>query len=288
MMNARIPIAALLLLGTPLLAQDAKQAEDPIEAAIRAFNSRDKSEPNEITVVLPPPEKTKDDTPKEPEATNAGPPAENQNENKPDAAAPGTDRPSTPAEAEKPVLVTGKPPAGSQLIDITDVPIVPGDAPPAENEPTKGLEVHVQNLQSGDGKVDTSKVKLLAPFPAKPLSKAPAGWRLETSKDAPPFQHQVELSPGRKITLSIHPHLLVPDANGSDQFAVAEPGFNASLGYGQSDTVGACLNESIQQLETDSKKLGAAIDQLQQILASLPANEKAPAKDPHAPKPKIP
>lgn len=273
MMNARIPIMATVLLGSALFAQEAAESEDPIEAAIRAFNNRDKSKPNEVIVVLDPPA-----------------PASNE---KPTAEAPAdagdgtTTTEEAPTDPGKPVLVTGKPPEGSKLIDISEIPVVPDDTAP-EPDPHKGLEVRVESVQSGNGKIDTSKVNLLAPFPAKPLGQPPAGWHLESSDEAPAFQHEVELSPGKKITLTIRPHLLVPDADGSSHFAVAEPGFNASLGYSQRDTVGAAVSQSIEQLEQDSKQLGSAIDLLQQLLVTLPADPKPVDQDAKAKQPKAP
>jgi hypothetical protein len=146
--------------------------------------------------------------------------------------------------------------------------------------------VRVEKLQTGTGNIDPSQVKLLAPFPAKPLAQAPAGWRLEASENAPPITREVELSPGNKITLTVRPHLLVPDVNGTSVFNVPEPGFDASLGYRQNATVGAILAHSVRQLEDDSKELGAAIDQLQQLLVSLPKPEPQPEPQPE-PKPEL-
>jgi hypothetical protein len=80
----------------------------------------------------------------------------------------------------------------------------------------------------------------------------------------------VELSPGNTITLSIRPDLLVPDADGVAVFSVPEPGFDATLGYRQTATVGTILSRSISQMEDDSIQLGTALDKLQQILISLP------------------
>ena len=124
------------------------------------------------------------------------------------------------------------------------------------------------------------KSNSLAPFPAKPLAPPPAGWHLEASRDAPPFTREVELSPGKKVTLTIRPHLLVPDADGVNAFAVSEPGFDSTLGYTQDATVGAILSQSIRQLDEDSKQLGAVIDNLQQLLVSLPKPEPEPAAEP--------
>jgi hypothetical protein len=151
----------------------------------------------------------------------------------------------------------------------------PQPAQPEEpvSTPPAGLAVRVEKLQEGKGNIDPSKVKLLAPFPAKPLSAPPAGWRLEASESAPPLTREVELSPGKKITLKIRPHILVPEADGITVFNVPEPGFDSVLGYCQKDTVGALLSKSVQQLDDDSKQLGYAIDKLQQLLVSLPKAE---------------
>jgi outer membrane biosynthesis protein TonB len=92
----------------------------------------------------------------------------------------------------------------------------------------------------------------------------------------------VELSPGSKITLTVRPHILIPDTSGTAAFEVPEPGFNTSLGYRQNATVAAVLSHSISQLDGDSMKLGNAIDQLQQILVSLPKPEPTPQPEPKA------
>ena len=143
------------------------------------------------------------------------------------------------------------------------------ELPPAQPE-AKGLEVRVENLQAGKGDFKPESVRLLAPFPAKALDEAPKGWILESSGNVPPMQRQVQLAPGKTITLTIRPHVLVPDADNEQILAVAEPGFEASLGYQQSDTVSAVLSDSIQQLQEDSRRIGNAIDQLQQLIVSLP------------------
>ena len=150
-------------------------------------------------------------------------------------------------------------------------------APP--KEPGDGLTVRVEKLQSAKGSVDPAKVKLLAPFPAKPLAQAPAGWRLEAANNAPPFLREVEISEGSKITLTIRPHLLVPEADGENAFSIRETGYNHSLGYQQTATVGAILANSVRQLDDDSKRLGSVIENLQQLLISLPKPEVAPAKE---------
>lgn len=267
-------ITALALVGlTGIRAQNVppETPEDPVQRAIREFNQRDKSKTNEVTVTLDPPQ----ETPPQSGVAQAG-------DGKPD------DQKDSAENKPAPMLVTGNPPEDTDVIDSTTK-----SAPPATGEeaveapkapPQQGLAVRVEKLQTGSGNIDAAKVKLLAPFPAKPLAQAPAGWRLESSENAPPFTRDVELAPGKKITLTIRPHLLVPEADGATVFAVAEPGFDSSLGYRQHATVGAVLSRSIRQLDDDSRDLGSAIDNLQQLLVSLPKPE-TPQIPAEAPKP---
>ena len=258
-MNApHLALSSMLLLGIPCAdAQNAPPAAtDPVQAAIRQFNEHRAAKPNEVTVVLDP-------VGKPPIAVSKNAPPEA------DAAAP-----VTPREAQDPDQPA---PAPTQAQTAEPAP-----------SPRPGLTVRVEKLQVGTGAIDPAQVKLLAPFPAKPLSPAPNGWSLQSSPTAPPFTREVEMSPGNKITLTVHPHLLVPAADGAAVFNVSEPGFDATLGYRQTATVGAILAHSIRQLEDDSKDLGTAIDQLQQILVSLPkpppsaepVSEPAPALKP--------
>ena len=249
-MNARhLAFTSLILLGMPC--SDAQTAtpdlsKDPVQAAIRQFNANRAGKQNEVSVVLDP---------------VGSPPAPLAKEAQPE--------PATPAPPDKPTAP--QPSAASH-----GQPSTPASAPPnvlpagAAPTPRQGLAVRVEKLQVGSGTIDPAQVKLLAPFPAKPLTPAPAGWSLQSSPTAPPFTREVELSPGNKITLTVHPHVLVPDADGAEVFTVPEPGFDAALGYRQNATVGAILAHSIRQLDDDSKELGTTIDKLQQILVSLP------------------
>ena len=166
--------------------------------------------PNEVIVVLPPPDS---------ESSAAE-----------DAAAESSEN-----EAE---IVGGDP----EIEAVAMMDEAPEEAPQA---PEPGLAVRVERLQSGSGGIDPAQVKLLAPFPAKLLARTPEGWRIEASKQAPPITRDVELAPGKNITLTIRPHLLVADADGSTVFHVAEPGFDSPLGYRQDTTVGAILSNSI-------------------------------------------
>ena len=175
---------------------------------------------------------------------------------------PTSEAPAPQEEAPKPILVTGKAPE--------EIPIAPPPAPPKSET---GLAVRVEKLHTGQGTINPAQVKLTAPFPAKPLAQPPVGWRLDASDSAPPFTREVEIAPGSKITLTIRPHLLIPDANGADVFTISEPGYDNTLGYQQTATVGAILSNSIRQLDENSKQLGSAIDNLQQLLVSLPKPE---------------
>lgn len=133
-----------------------------------------------------------------------------------------------------------------------------------------GLTVRIEPIHSGKGPIDVSRIKLRAPFPAKPLAQAPPGWHFDASNNASLYRHDVEIAEGSKITLTIQPHVLVPDSDGRDVFSIAEPGYEADLGYQQISTIGAIVANSVRQLDEDAQKIGVAIDDLQQLLISLP------------------
>ncbi len=170
-----------------------------------------------------------------------------------------TSSPEETAEAspEEPALVT----------------ITPPDSSSPDPAPKSGVEVRVEKTSPKSPDVDSAKIKLLTPYPAKPLAKPPVGWRFDTTSDTTPFIQEVEIAPGAKIPLSIKPHLLVPESDGVQVFSIAEPGYQSSLGYEQTATIGAILSSSILQLDESAKQLGTSIDQLQQLLISLPKPE---------------
>lgn len=171
-----------------------------------------------------------------------------------------------------PVLVTGKHPGihGLDAFDEESEPVVP--------EP-EGVSVSVEPGEGGHSRVNASEVKLLAPFAAKPLFQPPAGWRLEHPESVPAFVREVPLANGTRISLSIRPHLLVPDADGDQVLSVNEPGYEPALRFAQTGTMGAVLSESVERMEEDSIKVGAALDRLSQLLASLPSAEAPPGPD---------
>ena len=255
-MNA-LPTIVLLMAACALFAGAQNVTEDPksdpLLEAISEFNNRDKGKPNEVTVVLNP--STAMPAPLAKEEPVAAPPSEEKPKN------------------SVPVLVTGAPQHGAEIIKgDAATPAATSPITPVEEvqKPKQGLAVRVEKLQTIKGQVDPKQIKLLAPFPAKPLSQPPAGWHLVASESAPPFTRKVEIAPGSEITLTVRPHLLVPDSDGANVFAISEPGYETSLGYEQTATVGAVLSNSIRQLDDDSKQLGNAIDSLQQLLISLP------------------
>ncbi len=259
MKSHRAIALCLLLVPTLAVAQNVKvePESDPVLDAIQKFKKRDKSQPNEVKVVL-------FDT----AAPAPAAPKGKSGNSKDTAAAPKEmEAKDAPKEVEKAATPKDE--------DATDAAVgtAAESVEDASPEPKKGLAVHVEQLHTGKGNIDPAQVKLLAPFPAKPLSQAPAGWHLDASDSAPPFTREVEISPGSHITLTIRPHLLVPDTDGVETFAIPEPGYDNSSGYRQEGTVGAILSKSIAQLDGESKQLGDAIDRLQQLLVSLPASE---------------
>lgn len=186
---------------------------------------------------------------------------------------------TSPLPAPPPVPVPApEPPA---------VELAPPDAPEGGDPagPLPNLGVKVEKLQAGRPGAEPGAVRIRAPFPAKPLATPPAGWHLELPASVPPIIHQVQLSPGSRVALTIRPQVLTPDTDGTDAFAVGEPGFDAALGYRQTNTVGAVLTHSVRQLDDDARRLGHAIDQLQQLLITLPKPAPKPEPEPPA-KPK--
>lgn len=265
-MNPFATLTALTIAGTLLASAQNVQEEprvDPVQDAIEAFTNRDKK-PTEVVVILDPP------APEKP------------------VEAPAPPQPSPqPATEPAPVRVTGSAPPEAEVVAPTAPETPTASEAPADQEvipeeipakPSSELVVRVEKLQIGKGKIDPAEVKLNTPYPAKPLSATPAGWRLDTSESAPPFTREVEIAPGSKITLTISPHVMIPDADGAEVFTIAEPGYNHSLGYQQNATVGAILSNSVRQLDDDSKKLTNAIESLQQLLVSLPKPEPQPTE----------
>lgn len=233
---------------------------DAVRQAIERFEkSRREKKPAEVAVVLDPPAEV-------PLAVPVGePPLAPTPE--PEQPTPSLPEPtSPPAESIKPSDQPPLPPASTADPAPASSPMeIPNPIPTQ-----KGVALSVDQLSSGQGTLDTASLRIHAPFPAKPLAQAPPGWRIIPSHDITPFSEKVELEKGKTITLSIKPHVLVPDTDGFLSFSVPEPGFAPSLEYHQNATIGAVLSKSLMELDEDSKQLGSALDQLEQILFSLP------------------
>lgn len=155
---------------------------------------------------------------------------------------------------------------------VASVPeAIPQGATPAPESSPYGPTVRVQPLRDTTGSgIKAEDVKINAPFAAKPLGRPPEGWKLVSSAEVPAFTKNVEVAPGTWLTLAIRPHVLIPEADGQGVFQITEPGFDSELGYQQKATVSASIASSVRQLEDDSKLLGQVIDDLEQILISLP------------------
>lgn len=256
-MNARFLLPALALgclspssAQAPPAGSEANPMSDQVRDAIRKFKGTSGIAPEPADEAAPPVAQRVNPEPPPPPSDAEKPP-------KREVAAP-----EPPSEAPAP----SEPPAGNEPV-----------------EPQPSLSVKVEKLQTGKGAVDPKSVTLHAPFPAKPLAAIPAGWHLEAPTTAPPFLRTVELAPEATVTLNIRPHLLVPDADATTTFSIAEPGFDPTLGYRQAHTIGAVLASAVQQLDENSKQVGRAIEQLEQLVMALPQPPPAPAPAPVAP-----
>jgi hypothetical protein len=230
------PLAVVLVLvcANPAVAQYEGGIEIPenVLEAIREFSERQSEDTDDVVVVLTPPG-TEDETE--------------------EIAADGEAR----DEADKGVTVV---PAEGRA-DAS----FPGEPSP------HGPEVRVQPLREIRGtKIRAADVQIDAPFAAKPIGRPSEGWKLTVSSEVSAFTKNVEVSPGTWLTLAIRPHVLVPEADGQQVYQIHEPGFDAAHGYRQKATISASIASSLRQLEDDSVLLGRAIDDLEQILISLP------------------
>lgn len=237
--SSTIAAAISLVLAATGVAQYEGEIEIPdnVLEAIREFNEREPGTPNEVIVVLDPPTEEN--------------PAANEDVAVEDG---GGD------EEIDDVVASILADEGGEAVEVA-----PGE--PAPNGP----EVRVHALRdAADVKINAAEVKINAPFAAKPLGIPSAGWKLVSSSEVPAFSKNVEVSPGTWLTLSIRPHVLAPEADGRSVFQIREPGFDPALGYRQETTVSASIASSIRQLEADSRVIGQVIDDLEQILISLP------------------
>jgi len=134
------------------------------------------------------------------------------------------------------------------------------------------IQIQIEKIAGKLGvESEPGTVKIDAPWPAKPISIPPSGWKFAPApKDVEPFRTQVTLSTGNEVELSITPYILVPLSDGITSIKISEPGYEAALQYGQENTLGIMLQNSTTEIEKHEKQAAATIQQLQQLLSSLP------------------
>lgn len=184
---------------------------------------------------------------------------------------------TSPAETPDPQTTADAPLEADKDQAGDAVHVTPGQAPAAKpappHDPGRGVDVQVSRVKGDLDSLDPEQVSVKAPFPAKPLTPAPAGWKFIRNDDPESgFDREVELTPGTALKLTIRPHILVPDTDGAGTFGVVEPGFEHTLQYRQTETVGSLLGESIRRLREDDARMGDAILRLEQLLVSLPTD----------------
>ena len=244
-------LGIIAMLAFPAAAADENGESDlsaSVLEAIREFNERAKSSPNEVLVVLDPPES---DDAEEPDEVIAAILADEPESDQAEATN-GENEPPDDEDHES-----------ESATDAAAGPSTP-----------RGPQVRVQSLRDTQGTdIRAEDITISTPFAAKPLGSPPAGWKLISSSDVAEFTEDIEVTPGTWLTLSIRPHVLIPEADGRNTFHIAEPGFDPALGYQQQDTINSSISSSLRQLEQDARVLGQVIDDLEQILISLPRSD---------------
>ncbi|MBK1830363.1 hypothetical protein JIN77_06480 [Verrucomicrobiaceae bacterium R5-34] len=139
-----------------------------------------------------------------------------------------------------------------------------------------GIEIQIEKTNAKAGaQQGGGNVKVYSPYPAKPISNPPLGWKYAPApKGTAPFRTQVVLASGHSVDLAITPYVLIPQADGRNIIKISEPGYDAAKSYNQQDTVGAMLENSTAEIENHEKQAAAAISRLQQLLSSLPRSQK--------------
>lgn len=149
-------------------------------------------------------------------------------------------------------------------------------AEPPAGEDDGGIQIQVEKTTGKPGvRQNNGKVKVYSPWPAKPISPPPAGWKFAPApKGTTPYRTQVKLDSGNTLDLSITPYVLVPVADGRSAIKIAEPGYVAAEKFVQRNTVGAMLQQSTAEIENHEKHAADAIRRLQQLLSSLPRQQQ--------------
>ena len=148
----------------------------------------------------------------------------------------------------------------------------PENPPEVQKTADEGIQIQVEKTTATDGgKNPTGVVRIYSPWPAKPITPAPPGWKFSPAPSGlTPHRTTVTLGNGNTVDLSITPFVLVPVSDGLHAIRIAEPGYDPSLRFAQRDTVGTMLESSTSELEKKEQQAAAVISRLQQLLSSLP------------------
>lgn len=142
----------------------------------------------------------------------------------------------------------------------------------SEQNKDGGIQIQVEKTAGKSGaKGKKGAVKVYSPWPAKPISNPPAGWKFAPAPEGTePFRTQVKLDSGNTVDLSITPYVLVPISDGKTSIKIFEPGYDPIQKFSQQSTLGVMLLNSTTEIENHEKDAADAIQRLQQLLSSLP------------------
>jgi hypothetical protein len=115
----------------------------------------------------------------------------------------------------------------------------------------------------------SSEVILKSPWAPKPKQMAPNGWRYLPAPPSEAYPMEINLENGKKLTLSVIPHKLVPEDSPLIIQAI-EPGYNPEQGYQQADSVSARLHAATDTLSEAASSLDSSIEKLSLLVNSLP------------------
>ncbi len=179
------------------------------------------------------------------------------------------------------LLITGKDGHGAEVkLDFGEAgdagdAIDMGDEPALQKTADEGIQIQVEKITGQSGAENAHhQVKIYSPWPAKPISPAPEGWKFSPAPAGlAPYRKKVVLGNGKGVPLTITPFVLVPVSDGLNVIRIVEPGYDPARGYNQQETVGTILQNSTAELEQNEKQAAVAIRRLQLLLSSLPHQE---------------
>lgn len=145
--------------------------------------------------------------------------------------------------------------------------------PDVVQEEPVSIQIHIEKINGKRVPAGAAPgaVQVSSPWPAKPLTEAPLGWKFVPAPvSIPPYRTAVQLDASHTVDLAITPYLLVPASDGRNAMTIKEPGYERHGGYFQKETLGAILETSTLEIERQEKNTAAAIERLQELLTSLP------------------